>query len=64
MHCIPCVEVPDGRYTLVPADEDEGAGGDVHYVTVEQDLDPSQEVCVCLCQRRQAPVYSLTHAFH
>jgi hypothetical protein len=26
---------------LVPADEDEGAGGDVHYVTVEQDPDQS-----------------------
>jgi hypothetical protein len=24
---------------LVPTDEDEGAGGDVHYVTVEQDPD-------------------------
>jgi hypothetical protein len=28
---------------LVPADEYEGAGGDVHYVTVEQDLDQSLE---------------------
>jgi hypothetical protein len=28
---------------LVPADEDKGAGGDVHYVTVEQDLDQSPE---------------------
>jgi hypothetical protein len=30
----------------VPADEGEGAGGDVHYVTVEQDPDQSPEVCV------------------
>jgi hypothetical protein len=45
----PRVEVPDGSYTLVLADEDEGAGGDVHYVTVEQDPDQSPEVCVCLC---------------
>jgi hypothetical protein len=37
------VEVPDGSYTLVPADEDEGAGGSMHYVTVEQDLDQSPE---------------------
>jgi hypothetical protein len=27
----------------VPADEDEGAGGDVHYIAVEQDLDQSIE---------------------
>jgi hypothetical protein len=33
----------------VPADEDEGAGGDVHYVTVEQDPGQSPEDCfVCL----------------
>jgi hypothetical protein len=32
----------------VPAVEGEGAGGDVHYVTVEQDPDQSSEVCVCL----------------
>jgi hypothetical protein len=31
---------------LVPADEDEGAGGDVHYVTIEQDPDPSPEGCL------------------
>jgi hypothetical protein len=42
-----CVEVPDGSYTLVPADEDEGAGGDVHYVTVEQDRTKVQNF-VCL----------------
>jgi hypothetical protein len=28
---------------LVPADDDERAGGDVHYVTIEQDLDQSLE---------------------
>jgi hypothetical protein len=49
MHGIPRVEVPDGSYTLVPADEDEGAGGDVHYVTVEQDPGQSPEVCVSAC---------------
>jgi hypothetical protein len=31
---------------VVPTDEDEGAGGDVHYVTVEQDPDQSPEGCV------------------
>jgi hypothetical protein len=41
--CILRVEVPDDSYTLVPADKDEGAGGDVHYVTVKQDLDQSPE---------------------
>jgi hypothetical protein len=30
----------------MPADEDEGAGGDVHYVTVEQDPDQSTEGCL------------------
>jgi hypothetical protein len=43
LHLHPPCKVPDGSYTLVPADEDEGAGGDVHYVTVEQDLDQSPE---------------------
>jgi hypothetical protein len=33
----------------VPADEDEGAGGDVHHVTVEQDPGQSPEVCVSAC---------------
>jgi hypothetical protein len=28
---------------LMPTDEDEGAEGDVHYVTVEQDLDQCPE---------------------
>jgi hypothetical protein len=34
---------------LVPADEDEGVGGDVHYVTVEQDPDQSPKVCGSTC---------------
>jgi hypothetical protein len=46
LHCILHVEVPDGSYTLVLADVNEGAGGDMHYVTVEQDPDQSPEV-VC-----------------
>jgi hypothetical protein len=37
--CILRVEDPDGSYTLVPVDANEGVGGDVHYVTVEQDPD-------------------------
>jgi hypothetical protein len=33
----------------VPADEDEGAGGGVHYVSVEQDPDQSLEVSLSAC---------------
>jgi hypothetical protein len=39
----------------VSADEDEGAGGDVHYVTVEQDPDQSLEVCVSACANEGKP---------
>jgi hypothetical protein len=53
--CILRVEVPDGSYTLVPADEDEGAGGDVHYVTVEQDPGQSPEVGVSVCADEGKP---------
>jgi hypothetical protein len=47
--CILRVEVPDSSYTLVSADEDEGAGGDVHYMTIEQDPDQSVEGCGTAC---------------
>jgi hypothetical protein len=57
LHCIPRVEVPDGSYTLVPADEDEGAGGDVHYVTIEQDPDQSPEVCGSACADEGKPQF-------
>jgi hypothetical protein len=33
--CILRVEVPDGSYALVPADEDEGARCEVHYVSID-----------------------------
>jgi hypothetical protein len=39
----------------VPADKDEGEGGDVHYVTVEQDPDQSPEVCVSACADEGKP---------
>jgi hypothetical protein len=46
----------------VPADEDEGAGGDVHYVTVEQDPDQSPEVCGSACADEGKPQFNhLTH---
>jgi hypothetical protein len=56
--CILRVEVREGSYTLVPADEDEGARGDVHYVTVEQDLDQSSEVCVTACADEGKPRFN------
>jgi hypothetical protein len=37
------VELPDGNYTLVLEGGEEGADGDVHYMTVDQDLDQSLE---------------------
>jgi hypothetical protein len=49
LHCILRVEVPDGSYMLVPADVNEGAGGDVHYVVIEQDPGQSPEVCLATC---------------
>jgi hypothetical protein len=39
----------------VPADEDEGAGGDAHYVTVEQDLGQSPKVGVFACVTKASP---------
>jgi hypothetical protein len=56
--CILCVEVPSGSYTLVSADEDEGAGGDVHYVTVEQDPDQSPEGCATACADKGKPRFN------
>ena len=37
------VELPDGNYTLVPEDVDEGADEGLLYVGVEQDPDQSPE---------------------
>jgi hypothetical protein len=39
----PRVDLPDGSYTLVSEGGGEGVDRDVHYVTVEQDLDQSPE---------------------
>jgi hypothetical protein len=46
---------------LVPVDVNEGARGDVHYATVEQDPDQSSEVCVTACANEGKPQLSLTH---
>jgi hypothetical protein len=39
----------------VPADEDEGVGGDVHYVTVEQDPDQIREIVWLLVLTKASP---------
>jgi hypothetical protein len=49
------IEVPDGSYTLMPVDVNEGAGGDVHYVTVVQDPGQSPEVCLTACANEGKP---------
>jgi hypothetical protein len=59
--CILRVEVPDGSYTLVLADEDEGADGDVRYVAVEQDLDQSPKGPKASIANEASPGLSLTH---
>jgi hypothetical protein len=56
--CILRVEVPDGSYTLVPAGDDEGAGGDQHYVTVEQEADQSPQGCVTACADEGKPRFN------
>jgi hypothetical protein len=43
LHLHPRIDLTDGSYMLVLEGGDEGADGDVHYVTVEQDLDQSLE---------------------
>jgi hypothetical protein len=56
--CILRVEVPGGSYRLVTADEDEGAGGDVHYMTIEQDPDQSPEGCLSACADEGKPRFN------
>jgi hypothetical protein len=53
--CILRVEVPDGSYTLVPEDVNEGAGGCVHYVTVEKDPGQSPDDCLTACTNEGKP---------
>jgi hypothetical protein len=55
LHCILRVEVPDGNYTLVSEDVNEGAGGGVHYVAIEQDPDQSPEDCLTACASEGKP---------
>jgi hypothetical protein len=41
LHLHPRVDLPDGRYTLVPEGGDGGADEELQYVFVVQDLDQS-----------------------
>jgi hypothetical protein len=41
----------------VPEDVNEGAGGDVHYVTVEQDPGQSPEDCLTACANEGKPQF-------
>jgi hypothetical protein len=43
LHLHPRVDLPGGRYTLVPEGGDEGAVGELQYVDVAQDLDQCPE---------------------
>jgi hypothetical protein len=43
LHLHPRVDLPNGRYTLVPEGGDEGADSELQYVDVAQDLDQSSE---------------------
>jgi hypothetical protein len=43
LHLHPRVDLPDGRYTLVPEGGDEGADEELQHVFVAQDLDPCLE---------------------
>jgi hypothetical protein len=53
--CILRVEVPVGSYMLVPEDVNEGAGGGVHYVAIEQDPGQSPEDCLTACANEGKP---------
>jgi hypothetical protein len=44
-------------------DVNEGAGGDVHYVTVEQDTNQSPEVCVTTCANEGKPQFIINPCF-
>jgi hypothetical protein len=43
LHLHLAVDLPDGRYTLVPEGGDEGASKELQHVFVAQDLDQSPE---------------------
>jgi hypothetical protein len=53
--CILRVEVPDGSYMLVSEDVNEGAGGGVHYVTVEKHPGQSTKDCLTTCSSEGKP---------
>ena len=41
--CILRVELPDGSYALVPVGDEEGAGGELHHLEVNQEPDQATE---------------------
>jgi hypothetical protein len=43
LHWHPRVDLPDGKYTLVPEGGDEGVDKELQYVDVAQDLDQVQK---------------------
>jgi hypothetical protein len=43
LHVHLCVDLPDGRYTLVPEGGEEGADKELQYVFIAQGLDQSPE---------------------
>jgi hypothetical protein len=47
----------------VSADEDEGARGDVHYVTIEQDPGQSSEGCLSGCADEGKPQFNIHLCF-
>jgi hypothetical protein len=55
LHCILRVEDPDGIYTLVSEDANEGAGGGMHYVAIEKDPGQSPEDCLTACASEGKP---------
>jgi hypothetical protein len=57
LRCILRVEVPDGNYTLVSEDVNEGAGGGAHYVAIEQDPGQSPEDCLTSCASEGKPQF-------
>jgi hypothetical protein len=57
--CILRVEVPAGSYMLVPEDVNKGAGGDMHYVAIEQDPGQSPKVCLTACASEGKPGFTI-----
>jgi hypothetical protein len=55
LHCILRVEVLNGNYTLVSEDVNEGAGGGVNYVAIEQDPAKVRKIVLTACASEGKP---------